>query len=84
MQQNPPPPPPPISSSLEWSIGKASADTHGSSDVAGVARTLLYIASDCLRDSGSGFFLRIDSRSLSYERVWPQGSGGLKSGFSFS
>ena len=78
------PPPPPLSTSLEWSIGEASADTHGSSAVAGVARTLLYTASDCLRDSGSGFFLRVDSRSLSHEWVWPQGSGGLKLGFSFS
>ena len=77
----PPPPPPPLSlsMSLEWSTGKASTDIHGSSAVAGVARKLLYTASDCLRDSGSGFFLRVDSRSLSHEWVWPQGSGGLKS-----
>ena len=84
MQQTPLPPPPNPSMSLEWSIGKASTDTHGSSAVAGVARTLLYTASDCLRDSGSGFFLRVDSLSLSHEWVWPQGSGGLKSEFSFS
>ena len=84
MQQTPPPPPFPLSTSLEWSIGKASADTHGSSAVAGFARMLLKTASDCLRDSGSGFSLRVDSRSLSCEWVWPQGSGGLKSEFSFS
>ena len=72
-------PPLPLSTSLQWSIGKVSADTHGSSTVAGVARTLRYTASDCLRDSGSRFFFRVDSRSLSYEwycrkaaQVWNQ------------
>ena len=85
MQQTPPPPSPSSpSTSLEWSIEKASADTHGSSAITGVSRTLLYTASDCLRDSGSGFFLRVNSRSLSYEWVWLQGSGGFKSSFSFS
>ena len=79
---HPPPPPTPLSTSLEWSIAMASADTHGYSDVAGVTKTLLYAASDCLRDTGSEFFLRVNSRSLSYELVWSQGSGGFKSEFS--
>ena len=39
----------PLSMSLEWSIGKASADTHGSSALTGVAKTLLYTALDCLK-----------------------------------
>ena len=43
MQQPHPPPPPPPYTLLEWSIGKASAHTHGSSAVAGVARTLVYM-----------------------------------------
>ena len=45
---------------------------------------LLEAAADRLRDSGSGFFLRVYSPSLSRGWVWPQGSGGLESEFSFS
>ena len=43
-----------------------------------------YNARDCLRVSDSGFFLWVYSRSLSRGWVWPLGSGGLESVFSFT
>lgn len=64
----------------DGSKGTAELLHFGTSAVAGAARAMLYLASNCLRGSDSGFILRVFSRSLSCVQVcrkaaevWDQG-----------
>jgi hypothetical protein len=64
----------PLFTSLKESNGKAKADTHGFSNVAGVARTRLSTATGSLRDSSSWFSAKVYSLSLCLKRYYLQGS----------